>query len=173
MEVKTDINDVYDLKDKTWSGGYDTVKDILDLDYNNNTNYGDRLFSHLEEVFMFDEETPSMTSVNDYLWFERDAIYESIGLNKNGEIPTSVDEAKAEGTTWGVDFEAIEKMEETGLFEKDFIKHLKEQLEEDEDEEGNKTYDKESVYYFDFDELNINQEQEVTEEQVDYLNDNC
>jgi hypothetical protein len=165
MEVKTEISNIFELQDMAWSGGLETIKGILELDRRNNcnTNYAERLFSHIEEMFMFDEETPSITSINDYLWFETSDIYEAIGLNEDGEIPTSVDEARAEGTTWGVDSEAIEKMEETGLFEKDFIEYLKEQLEDHYTD----------VYHFDFEELYVNQEQEVTEEQVDYLNDNC
>ena len=96
MEVKKSIDNVYELEENTWSGGHDTVKDILDLDSENHTNYGERLFQHLEEVFMFDEETPSETDVNDYLWFERDAIYEAIGLDKNGEIPKDEEEDEDE-----------------------------------------------------------------------------
>lgn len=96
MEVKKEISNVYELEENSWSGGHDTVKDILDIDAANGTNYGEKLFQHLEEVFMFDEEVPSETTVNDYLWFERDTIYEAIGLDENGEIPKEESEEEEE-----------------------------------------------------------------------------
>jgi hypothetical protein len=96
MEVKKSIDNAYELEENTWSGGHDTVKDILDIDSKNGTDYGERLLQHLEEVFMFEEEVPSETEVNDYLWFERDAIYEAIGLDENGEIPKEESEEDEE-----------------------------------------------------------------------------
>ena len=96
MEVKKEISNVYELEENSWSGGHDTVKDILEIDSANGTDYGERLLQHLEEVFMFEEEIPSETEVNDYLWFERDAIYEAIGLDENGEIPKEESEEDEE-----------------------------------------------------------------------------
>ena len=97
MKVVKEIQNVYELEENSWSGGLDTVKDILDLDSKNGTDYGERLLQHLEEILpLIDEETPSETTVNDYLWFERDAIYEAIGLDENGEIPKDEDEDEEE-----------------------------------------------------------------------------
>ena len=38
----------------------------------------------LEAVFC--DEVPTDTEVNDFIWFERDYIYENIGLTENGEL---------------------------------------------------------------------------------------
>ena len=42
--------------------------------------------AHLEEIFetCFDN-VPTMTSVNDYLWFEPKAIFEALGISEDGE----------------------------------------------------------------------------------------
>ena len=45
---------------------------------------------------MYDGETPDITTINDYLWFETDSIYEAIGLNSDGEIPSIVEEFASE-----------------------------------------------------------------------------
>ena len=39
----------------------------------------------LEMVFC--DEIPTDTAVNDFIWFERDYIYENLGLTENGELP--------------------------------------------------------------------------------------
>lgn len=38
----------------------------------------------LEEIFA--DTIPTETEVNDFLWFERDYIYESLGLDENGRL---------------------------------------------------------------------------------------
>ena len=38
----------------------------------------------LEEIFS--GEIPTETEVNDFLWFERDDIYENLGLDENGRL---------------------------------------------------------------------------------------
>ena len=40
----------------------------------------------LESYFENSEDTPTETEVNDFIWFERDFIYENLGLNENGEL---------------------------------------------------------------------------------------
>ena len=81
MEIKQDVN-VWDLKDMLWSGGKDTLNEIIDLDKE------DELMDFLEEVFS--DKTPDITEVNDLLWFERNYVLESIGveLNEDGEVIT-------------------------------------------------------------------------------------
>lgn len=78
MEIKKEINDFYALADMVWSGAVDTIKDIQ------NTNKEDEFMNFLEMVFC--DEVPTDTEVNDYIWFERDCIYENIGLTENGEL---------------------------------------------------------------------------------------
>ena len=54
--------DFNDLKNQCWSGAEDTLKDIEDA------GLEDEFMNLLEELFC--DETPTMTEVNDYIWFE-------------------------------------------------------------------------------------------------------
>ena len=79
MEIRKEINDFYALADMVWSGAVDTIADIQ------NANKEDEFMNFLEAVFC--DEVPTDTTVNDFIWFERDYIYENIGLTENGELP--------------------------------------------------------------------------------------
>ena len=79
MEIRKEINDFYALADMVWSGAVDTIADIQ------NANKEDEFMNFLEAVFC--DEVPTDTTVNDFIWFERDYIYESLGLTENGELP--------------------------------------------------------------------------------------
>ena len=63
-----------------WSGALDTIEDIR------KAGLLTELAEHLEEVFA--DTTPTDTEINDYVWFERDEIYNILGLNENGERDT-------------------------------------------------------------------------------------
>lgn len=71
MEIKDEF-DFRDLMNKCWSGAKDTLEMIEDK------GYEDELMSHLEDEFYGD--IPTLTEVNDYLWFEEDAIKEALGI---------------------------------------------------------------------------------------------
>ena len=118
MEVITEYGNYWDLKDHSWSGALDTLADIEKADKE------EELMQHLEEVFM--DETPTDTEVNDYLWHDRESVYEAVGLNENGEIPTIFDELDDDYT---LDEDDIANMEDSGLFHPDFIKECKEDIE--------------------------------------------
>ena len=77
MYVKIEM-DYRTLKNNSWSGALDTLKDIEEADKE------DELMYLLEEVFA--DTTPTETEVNDFLWFERDYIYENLGLDENGRL---------------------------------------------------------------------------------------
>ena len=77
MYVKIEM-DYRTLKNNSWSGALDTLKDIEEADKE------DELMYFLEEIFA--DTTPTETEVNDFLWFERDYIYESLGLDENGRL---------------------------------------------------------------------------------------
>lgn len=77
MYVKIEM-DYRTLKNNSWSGALDTLKDIEEADKE------DELMYLLEEVFA--DTIPTETEVNDFLWFERDYIYESLGLDENGRL---------------------------------------------------------------------------------------
>ena len=77
MYVKIEM-DYRTLKNNSWSGALDTLKDIEEADKE------DELMYFLEEIFA--DTIPTETEVNDFLWFERDYIYENLGLDENGRL---------------------------------------------------------------------------------------
>ena len=79
MEIRKEINGFYELADMVWSGATVTIVDIQ------NANKEDEFMNFLEMVFC--DETPTDTEVNDFIWHDRDYIYENIGLTENGELP--------------------------------------------------------------------------------------
>ena len=79
MEIKKEINDFYELEKMCWSGAVDTIADIQ------NANKEDEFMNFLEAVFC--DEVPTDTEVNDFIWHDRDYIYENLGLTENGELP--------------------------------------------------------------------------------------
>ena len=64
-----------------WSGACDTIKDIRAA------NLIDELTAHIEEVFGWDNEPPTETDINDYVWHDRDSVYRALGLDENGKLP--------------------------------------------------------------------------------------
>lgn len=79
MEIRKEINGFYELADMVWSGAVDTIADIQ------NANKENEFMDFLEMVFC--DNVPTDTEVNDFIWFERDYIYENIGLTEDGELP--------------------------------------------------------------------------------------
>lgn len=63
-----------------WSGAKDTVEDVCKAD----KTY--ELQSLIEEQFADSETPPTETEINDFVWFERDFIYNRLGLDENGEL---------------------------------------------------------------------------------------
>ena len=161
MLVTKEISDFYELKDNSWSGALDTLADI------ENAGKEDELMQHLEEVFA-DGETPTETTVNDYLWHDREYVYEALGLTSNGELPTEVDKAREDNANWHVSIAEIKK---SGLFEQSLIDYIIDMIQTDEDEDGNPVYDEDETYWMDFEELE-NNSNEVTEDQIEWLNAN-
>lgn len=80
MEIRKEINGFYELADMVWSGAVDTIADIQNADKEI------EFMDFLEMIFMDREEIPTDTEVNDFIWFERDYIYENIGLTENGNL---------------------------------------------------------------------------------------
>ena len=72
MYVKIEMDDFRTLKNNSWSGALDTLKDIEEADKE------DELMYLLEEIFT--DIIPTETEVNDFLWHDRDYIYESLGI---------------------------------------------------------------------------------------------
>ena len=161
MEVITEYGNYWDLKEHSWSGALDTLADI------ENAGKEEELMQHLED--MFADRTPTDTDINDYLWHDREYVYEALGLTPNGEIPTVVDEARADDTTWRV---SVAELKASGLFDDSFINYVIEMVQTDEDDDGNPIYDEDETYWFDFEELENNSDNEITEDQIDWLNSN-
>ena len=117
MEVITEYGNYWDLKDHSWSGALDTLADIERADKE------EELMQYLEEVFA--DRTPTDTEVNDYLWHDRQYVYEAVGLNENGEIPTVFDEVA--DTTLVNEFD-LENMKESNIFPERILSLLEEQI---------------------------------------------
>ena len=100
MLICKEYNNFYEIMDMCWSGAIDTLKDI---ERNNRENE----FMDLLEG-MFTEHTPTDTEVNDWIWFDRDMIYEYCGLDENGNEPKD-DEETIE--------ESLDKLRTTDDFE--------------------------------------------------------
>lgn len=79
MEIRREINGFYELADMVWSGAVDTIADIQ------NANKENEFMDFLEMVFC--DDVPTDTEINDFIWFERDYIYENIGLTEDGNLP--------------------------------------------------------------------------------------
>lgn len=73
------IESFSDLEDLCWSGARDTLEDIRQADLE------DEFMEHLEMIFSEDEDITN-TTINDYIWFERDEIYKQLGLDENGQV---------------------------------------------------------------------------------------
>ena len=160
MEVIKDIGNYYELKDNSWSGALDTLEDIEKADKE------EELMQFLEMEFA--DRTPTETEVNDLLWFEREYIYENVGLTKDGELPTVVDEAREENSIWVV---TVAELKKAGLFDTSLIDFVIAMVQTDEDD-GNPIYDENETYRLDFEELENNSEKDITEEQIEWLNAN-
>jgi hypothetical protein len=74
MEIKN-YYDFNDLVNSCWSGAEDTLKTVEEY------GYEDELMNFLESYY--GDEIPTMTEVNDLLWFEDEWIFEQIGLDPN------------------------------------------------------------------------------------------
>lgn len=117
MEVIKDIGNYWELKDNSWSGALDTLKDI------ENADKEDELMEFLEEIFA--DRTPTETEVNDLLWHDREYVYENVGLNSNGELPTVFDEIEEDTLVNELD---LENMKESEVFSESILSDLEEQI---------------------------------------------
>lgn len=70
MEIKKEY-EFEDLKKECWSGAIETLRIIEE-------NNKEELFMDILEDFF--AEIPTMTEVNDLLWFNDDDIFEALGI---------------------------------------------------------------------------------------------
>ena len=76
MYIKQDM-DFNDLMNNCWSGAIDTLKTVEEHDKEN------ELMAHLEEQWL--DEVPTMTEVDDYLWFEDEFIFQCLEISETEE----------------------------------------------------------------------------------------
>lgn len=73
MKVTKEISSFDELYNQCWSGAKDTLDIIIDNDKE------DELMQLLEEIFY---DNVDETTLNDYLWFDREEIYEALGIKE-------------------------------------------------------------------------------------------
>ena len=83
MEIKMDF-DFRKLQNNCWSGAIDTLITV----YNNGKE--DELMSLLEMEFEYD--IPTLTEVNDFLWFEDEYIFEQLEISTDEDDDAEDDE---------------------------------------------------------------------------------
>ena len=76
ITVKQEMN-FEDLMNNCWSGAIDTLQVIEE------EGKEEELMLLLDEIFL--ESIPTLTEVNDILWFEDEMIYESLGIIEEEE----------------------------------------------------------------------------------------
>ena len=64
-----------------WSGAKDTFDDVCKAGKMYELQF------LIEGQFADSETPPTETEINDFVWFERDFIYNRLGLDENGELP--------------------------------------------------------------------------------------
>lgn len=74
MTVKTEIN-FNELLKLCWSGAIDTLHTVEE------EGKELELMALLEEIFI----EPTLTEVNDFLWFDADTVFESLGIKDDEE----------------------------------------------------------------------------------------
>ena len=74
LEVKQEVN-FEDLKKSCWSGALNTLSTIEE------EGKEDELIMLLEEV----TDNPSMTTINDILWFDDEFIFKNLGIIEEEE----------------------------------------------------------------------------------------
>lgn len=69
--------DFTDLQSNCWSGAVETLETIYNADKES------ELMNLLYDVF--GEENPTLTEVNDFLWFDDEYIFETLGINPDDD----------------------------------------------------------------------------------------
>ena len=69
--------DFYDLMNQCWSGAVDTLKTIEE------NNMENALMALINECFC--DVAPTLTQINDLLWFDDEWIFETLGISEEEE----------------------------------------------------------------------------------------
>lgn len=84
ITVKTELS-FSDLQSQCWSGAVDTLNTIEEHDKE------DELMYLLDELFA-DDETCSLTTINDFLWFDDEYIFKRLDISDEDEDEEDEDE---------------------------------------------------------------------------------
>lgn len=76
MFVKNEVEGFSWLESNCWSGAIDTLNVI------STEGKEDEFMDFLESEFEF-YEAPTMTELNDFIWFEDEYIFEALGINND------------------------------------------------------------------------------------------
>jgi hypothetical protein len=82
----TNLGDFNRLYDNSWGGAIQTLDDIINADKET------EFMEYLEEIFGYENEAED-TEVNDFIWFDREVIYDNLGLDEDGK---SINESEVE-----------------------------------------------------------------------------
>ena len=77
ITIKTELN-FSDLQNQCWSGAVDTLNTIEEHDKENDLMY------LLDELFA-DDENCTLTTINDFLWFDDEYIFECLDISDEDE----------------------------------------------------------------------------------------
>ena len=69
------ISDYYALKDASWSGASDTLNEVEENEKE------EELLDYLNSILENYENGLEETKLNDFLWFDRNHIYDEIGID--------------------------------------------------------------------------------------------
>ena len=76
IEIKKTC-DFSELYPELWSGAVDTVNDIIEI------GKTDELMYLLEDLF---SEPTDITTINDFLWFDRDYIFGALSVSEDSHL---------------------------------------------------------------------------------------
>lgn len=77
MFVKNEVEGFDWLESNCWSGAIDTLNVI------STEGKEDEFMDFLESEFEFGIGLPTMTELNDFIWFEDEYIFEALGINND------------------------------------------------------------------------------------------
>ena len=98
--------DATDLRDRLWSEAVHTWDNIVEA------GKEQEALAFLNEIFC--DRVPTITEINDSLWFEPETIYEAIGLTSEGETPKE----------WTISRAELDELKHRGHIEEDKLEYI-------------------------------------------------
>lgn len=98
--------DATDLRDRLWSEAVHTWDNIVEA------GKEEEALAFLNEIFC--DRVPTITEINDVLWFEPETIYEAIGLTSEGETPKE----------WTISRAELDELKNRGRIEDDKLEYI-------------------------------------------------